>query len=33
MYVLVAEVKKHICGIPMRIQTLIMQSAANHFTN
>jgi len=33
MFVLDAEVKKQICGIPIRIQTLIVQSVANHFTN
>jgi len=33
MYVLDVEVKKHICGIPIRIQTLIMQSVASHVTN
>jgi len=33
MYVLDAEVKKHICGIPIRILTLIVQSVASHFTN
>jgi hypothetical protein len=31
MYVLDVEMKKHICGIQIMIQTLIMQSIASHF--